>query len=84
MKLSLFSLQDSTASQFGAPFVAVNDNSAVRSCCVEAANPASGPLHTHPGDFRVFRLGVFDSESGVFELEPIPVFLANVTRPTQE
>jgi len=55
MKLSLFSLQDSTASQFGAPFVAVNDNSAVRSCCVEAANPASGPLHTHPGDFRVFR-----------------------------
>ena len=78
MKISLFSLFDTVANQFGSPFAAVNAESALRSCVSESKNPASGPLHSHPHDFRVFFLGVFDNESGEFAPAGVPQFVGNV------
>lgn len=77
MKLKMYSLFDLVANQFGAPFVAINNESAIRSCVSESQNPGSGPLFTHPTDFRVFYLGEFDNETGSSEFG-IPQFLANV------
>ncbi len=77
MKLQLFSLFDIVGNAFGAPFVAVNKESALRSVISESQNPAAGPLYSHPTDFRVFYLGEFDNESGEFAVTT-PHFLANV------
>lgn len=83
MKLHMFSLFDTVANQFGAPFVAINHDSAVRSVVSESRNPNAGPLHSHPTDYRVFYLGVFDNEAGEFA-PTLPQFVANVATVKEE
>ena len=78
MKIKMFSLMDRVANQFGAPFASVNSESAIRAIRSESENPAAGALHTHPHDFAVYAIGVFDNETGVFESLAQPLFLVNV------
>ena len=84
MKLALYSLRDNVSNVFGAPFVAVNRQSALRSCISESQNPASGPLHTHPQDFAVYAVGEFDNETGVFEPHTVPNCIGQVFVQPQE
>lgn len=78
MKLKLFSLFDRVANIYGAPFVAVNAESALRSVVQESRNPDAGPLYSHPQDFVVVAVGSFNNESGELEDSGLPQWVGNV------
>lgn len=69
------SVYDSVANLYGSPFYAINADVAKRQFQAECVRDADGPMQTHPQDFRLFKLGDFDDETGRFTLHEQPVFL---------
>lgn len=70
MKLCLYSIYDSKAGVFGEPFTAVNDDVAVRRFNYLAA---SSPMVA--ADLELWRVCLFDSESGQVLAEAKPKFI---------
>ena len=76
MKTAICAVYDTTANLFGAPFSATNEQVAIRQFQAELTNvQATGPMQTHPQDFKLFGLGSFDNETGTYELYPQPLHL---------
>lgn len=75
MQRLVFSVVDTVASVFSAPFLEVTRGSAIRAFS-DAVNDPQNPAHKHPGDFDLFELGVFDDVSGTYELKPRPEKIA--------
>ncbi len=70
------SVYDTVANLYGAPFVAINEQVAVRQFIAEQQHPnGRSPMQTHPTDFRLFKLGTFDDQRGAYELLSQPEFL---------
>lgn len=76
MITSICAVYDTVANLFGAPFSATNAAVATRQFQAELTNEqVSGPMQTHPQDFKLFELGQFDNAHGRFQLHDQPMFL---------
>lgn len=66
MKVKMYSVKDVKAKEFNFPFTFANDAAAVRgfgdAICHGDKNSL---LASHPADFQLWSIGVFDTESGV-------------------
>lgn len=66
----LFSVQDTRAGIFQAPWVAQNEEVAVRMLTDTLVGSAETLLRLHPEDFKLWSLGGFEEESGFIFAEP--------------
>lgn len=66
MRLNFYSIHDTRAGVYIAPFVARSDVEAVRQLRNSLADPqmANSPMVLTPSDFFLTRVGSFDDESG--------------------
>lgn len=76
MKNSVYSIMDVKAAVFGRPFVQLNNAVAMRTFS-DLAKDAQSEISRHPEDFKLFRLGEFDDNSGVLSPVAQPEFLAS-------
>lgn len=73
MKVGMYSIKDSLVG-FGYPFVQVSDPVAVRSFAAVASDER-GDICKKPGDYDLYRVGSFDTDSGAI-IPSEPVFVA--------
>lgn len=69
MHLTSYSVYDSKMKLYLPPFFTERDEIAVRSFCDLAIDP-NHTFGRHPADFTLFKIGIFDQETGI--LEDIP------------
>ena len=67
MKLVIVAVYDSAVSAFMRPFFVPHQGHAVRSFTDEINSKEPNALAAHPDDYSLFRLGVFDEDTGNFE-----------------
>lgn len=74
MNRLLLVLRDTVAGQYMAPFVSPTLGVAYRQLAdaVNRESTPDDPLVAHPEDFELFRLGVYDDETGLMTLEEKP------------
>ena len=75
MTYNLYSVADAKTS-FGAPFMDVNDDSAARGFAFAFNNNTNIMVYS-PADFRLYRVGQFDSATGSVIPEPVPVLVTD-------
>lgn len=78
MKLMVCSVFDVKASAFMSPFFVPNVNIARRSFGDAVLDSSTG-ISKHVGDYKLYQVGVFDDNAGVFESFSKPEFLANAS-----
>lgn len=66
MKYSIYSIRDMKTDQFSNPMCLVNDGHAIRTLSDEMGKEGV-MFGTHPEDFELFRLGTFDTDTGLYE-----------------
>ncbi len=77
MKLAIFAVRDVKTSQYGNPMFLQADGQAIRSFQDECNRAdAQNMLYLHPEDFELFKVGWFDTDSGLFETF-VPVSVAH-------
>lgn len=76
MKFGLYSINDSKTG-FLQPRMDMNDASAMRSFGVDCKDLKV--MNLNPADFDLYKIGVFDSDSGLIEPCIPPVFIASAT-----
>lgn len=64
MKYIGLSVYDSKALFFSPPFFAPNIGSGIRSWGDEVRNPLT-PWSKHPGDYQLYEIGTYDSDTGL-------------------
>ena len=69
MKRPVYVIRDAAVG-FGSPFIDNNDACARRNFAYAVNN--NGDMSFSSKDFDLYRLGTFDSESGKFDLLPVP------------
>lgn len=80
MKLTLFSIYDSKAQSFAAPFPAANKGAAIRTV-VDAIKDGDSLLARHPADFSLFWVGEFDQDEGLIgAVSPAPQNMGVLTQ----
>lgn len=68
MEMSIFSVWDEKAVTYATPFFTVNDETGVRAFA-QACNDPSTMLNQNPADFRLYKVGLFDMDTG--EVKPL-------------
>ena len=68
MKMNFYAIYDKAVGAYMRPFVLQSDGQAVRGFTDEVNNPET-PLHAHPEDYALFRIGIFDDSSAVITPE---------------
>ena len=77
MKLSICSVKDRAADAFGRPMFVPSTGVAIRSFSDEInRNADDNQLYNHPDDFDLFEFGIFDDNTGLFELHEQPKLLS--------
>lgn len=74
MEYPVYSIRDSRTG-FMAPTLDQNDDSASRSFLFAVKN-SRDVMGAFPDEFCLYRLGTFNTESGVFSPEPVPAHVA--------
>jgi hypothetical protein len=64
MKFEIFSVYDSKAETFGTPMFFGAKGQAIRAFDDQANSGPESVIFNHPGDFTLFQIGVFDSDTG--------------------
>ena len=78
MKYKLVAIRDNKANMFWQPQVQTNYDTAKRDFAIMInSSEARSVTGFAPGDFDLYCVGVFDSESGVIEPAKVPEFLVN-------
>lgn len=69
MKLVICSVRDNGIQEFGQPFCVVHVGGATRQFSDEVNNAAreNNAWYAHPEDFDLYKLGVYDGSTGIFE-----------------
>ena len=76
MKVGVFSIRDKH-SGFLEPRLNMNDSLAIRAFAIAVNNaPVGADLGYAPGDFDLYKLGEFDTETGMFDSK-IPEFIVS-------
>jgi len=81
--LRVYSIYDEKAEEFSPPFFQPNDRLAQR-MVKESARGNGNMLSAYPEDFKIYRIGEFDSASGQIESEKRPVLVIAVKDLTKE
>ena len=77
MKLNLCSVKDRAADAFGRPMFVASPGVAIRSFSDEINRQAEdNQLYNHPDDVDLYEFGVFDDNSGAFEIFESPKLLS--------
>lgn len=77
MKLSLCSVKDRAADAYGRPMFVPSSGVAIRSFSDEINRVADdNQLYNHPDDFDLYEFGVFDDNSGTFDIYEQPKLLS--------
>ena len=77
MKLNICSVKDRAADAFGRPMFVPSTGVAIRSFSDELnRSDADNQLYNHPDDFDLYEFGVFDDNTGLFELYDQPKLLS--------
>lgn len=71
MKKPMFSVYDNRAQVFAAPFVSVNQATAMRDFHA-ACNDTTSQLHNYPNDFALYEIAQFDDSNGCVEPHTTP------------
>lgn len=74
MKLNIYAIMDNKMSAFMTPFFSHNDLTAQRSLKMAVSSEGSA-IATAPEDFDLYKIGIFDDESGLIDSHPTPVFV---------
>ncbi len=74
MEYPVYSIRDSRTG-FMAPTLDQNDDAAARNFLFAVKN-SRDVMGAFPDEFSLYRLGTFDTESGVFSPESVPVHVA--------
>lgn len=77
MKLNICSVKDRAADAFGRPMFVASTGVAIRSFSDELnRSDADNQLFNHPDDFDLYEFGVFDDNTGLFDLYDQPKLLS--------
>jgi hypothetical protein len=77
MKLNICSVKDRAADAFGRPMFVPSTGVAIRSFSDELnRSDADNQLFNHPDDFDLYEFGVFDDNTGLFDLHDQPKLLS--------
>jgi hypothetical protein len=77
MKLILCSVKDRAADAYGRPMFVPSSGVAIRSFSDEInRNADDNQLFNHPDDFDLYEFGVFDDNSGLFDIYEQPKLLS--------
>lgn len=79
MKLPVFCVHDVKAACYMQPWTTTTDAVAARDFArsVNASDGRPTPMSMNPEDFTLFRVGVFDDETGLIQSLDAPVSLGN-------
>lgn len=78
MKLRLFSIRDVVVGSYGRPFVMQSRGHAIRTFTDECNRPDdNNPMYNHSPDFELYEVGMYDDETGRFDLQENPEFIIN-------
>ena len=70
MKLKIYAVRDRATDQYGNPMFMLNTGQAIRGFSDEVNRAEKdNQLHHHAEDFDLYELGVFDTDTGIFETE---------------
>lgn len=76
MVISVYCVRDSLLG-FGMPILRDNDSVASRAFDYDL-NVPNNPMASHPDDFQLYRIGSFDTDTGIITSES-PVFIASAS-----
>ncbi len=77
MKLNICSVKDRAADAFARPMFVPSTGVAIRSFSDELnRSDADNQLYNHPDDFDLYEFGVFDDNTGLFDLYDQPKLLS--------
>lgn len=76
-KYTVCTVLDMVAGQYGRPFFAVSEGSALRGFADEVNSNTESMLYKHPSDFQLFMLGEFDDSNAQFELISPPKLIVS-------
>lgn len=79
MKLNAYAILDEKALAYNQPFFMHHDGQATRAFEDEYKRKDS-MIHAHPGDYKLYRLGTYDQQSGKLESLQEPVFLIHAVQ----
>lgn len=77
MTFGIYSIRDAKTG-FMTPVCEVSDEVAIRNFS-HTVQVSDGLLQTHPGDFDFYKLGTFDSDTGMITMDTLPVQLFTAT-----
>lgn len=77
MKYEMFSVYDDKALYYGRPICSRSTPEAMRSFASVARDPETSVFKT-PGDFHLYKVGIFDDSSGLVEVLT-PVFICRAS-----
>ena len=73
MKKNIVAVYDKASQAYGQPIFAPALGVAIRSFTDEVNRPhENNQMHNHPDDFIMYDLGLFDDNTGAFELHDLP------------
>lgn len=87
MKLSIYSIHDSAAQAYLAPFFLHNDGLAIRAFQDNVNSTEENNISKHPEQFALYKIGEMDDQNGVITALPSPKFLTGgveLLNPTTE
>lgn len=77
MKLNLCSVKDRAADAYGRPMFVPSTGVAIRSFSDEVnRSDTENQLYNHPDDFDLYEFGIFDDNTGTFEIYDQPKLLS--------
>lgn len=79
MILNAYAVFDEKALAYNNPFYFAHDGQATRAFMDEISNDSS-MLSKHPEDYKLYRLGQFDTTSGKLDAVKEPVFLMHASQ----
>jgi len=68
LSMALFSIWDNKAKFHSTPWFSPNDDTAIREF-VRVVNDGSSAINASPDDYTLFRIGTFDSDTGLITAE---------------
>lgn len=76
MKYPIYAVRDIKVG-FNQPMTDINDNTAERNFAYAVNNPANGIMNFVPKDYDLYKIGSFDTETGLIESEKVPVLICS-------
>lgn len=83
MQLQVFSIFDEKGQIFSQPFFLQHQGIALRSFG-DLVNDPQSQINKHASDYKLYKLGTYDDQTGALKSEALPIFLANASEFKQQ